>query len=436
MISSLMVPAATVALERPRGTRAGATRARRELWRQLPAMWQGWLAPGTAAPDDARLAAALAATTLTIGERPARHRGAISLAPLARLPALATLIVVDGLPLATLPRLPRLTTLHVDRSPLPDDLGARLPRLQELELRYAGAVDLAPVARLRGLRRLDLACSRVHDLAPLARLDRLERLSLFACERVADLAPLRRLVRLRELELTGTAVADLGPLASLTGLRTLGLGDTRVDDLTPLLACPRLTSLDAHGSAVTDVAAAARLATLEALDLRATDVVDVRPLRALGRLRALNLDETLVPSPLADALAATLRARHRDADLRYPHQLVAHFPGALDAAMYGLVADLFAQHRILEGSGALYIAEACVARPGDWHYAVQRMAFDRTTSVLTLWLDLYGSAVALELWAPRDVRVGPDQLTIGGAARIVFGGKRYPANRRTAFRLG
>ncbi len=47
-----------------------------------------------------------------------------------------------------------------------------------------------------------------------------------------------------------------------------------------------------------------------------------------------------------------------------------------------------------------------------------------------------GYEVPLQLWSPRDVRVGAEEFRVGGAARVVLGTEDYPTDARTAFRLG
>ena len=251
---------------------------------------------------------------------------------------------------------------------------------------------------------------------------------------MTDLTPLRGLRHLRALDLTGTAVTDLAPLARLPALRSLNLGGSRVTDPTPLAGLVKLTELVAYGTPIRDLAPLGALRALASLDLRETPVVDVRPLLGLRRLTYVNLDQTALPYADGEALEAALRRRHATVDLRRPRRPLVHFPGALDADAYRYLAKRFARDEILKG-GTLWIGEVCVARPGDWNYRISRMDFDPEARRWTLWLDVYGSDVELELWSPRDVRVGIDEFTVGGADRITYVGKRYPADRRTAFRL-
>ena len=369
-----------------------------------------------------------------------------SLVPLARnLEALRGLKVRElevetgrGLDLAAISVLPALRKLVMSSAPVSQlpELAA-LRGLVELELRYTNCSDLGPIAALRNLRVLDLSCcERIVDLSPLSRLKHLERLHLFGCPRVNDLSPLKGLSKLHELDLTGTAVIDLAPLGSLHSLRTLNLGGTRVQDLAPLTSLVGLTDLLVYGTRVRDLEPLGLLTALRSLDAREIPAIDVRPLLGLRQLKSVNLEQTAVSWSEGDALEAAMRRRHPDADVRRPRAPLVHFPGVLDAGFAAMVKQLFAADRILKGSGALYIDESCVARPGDWNYSITRMAFDPKKAIWTLWLDLYGTNVKLELWNPRDVRVGPEEFTVGGAERVVYGGKRYPSAARTAFRLG
>ncbi|MCX5747393.1 MAG: hypothetical protein NT062_33430 [Proteobacteria bacterium] len=473
----------------------------RASWNALSPVWQGFLreveAFASAEPTDAELAQAFAATSFTVGD----HQGqAVDLNPLASFHALTELRVYGGSSLASLPRLPRLTSLSVEHAELPDDLGARVPRLaqltlvpvaaharalrglrvaavdvehgrgidlavlahlpalrrlrmddgparqvpalaalttlEELDLRYTKVRDLAPLAKLRRLRVLDLSCTAVADLAPLAKLTQLETLSIFGCARVADLAPLRHLAHLTRLDVTSTQVADLTPLAGLARLRALDVSHTRVTDLAPLAGATRLTDLTAIGTPIRDLSPLATHAALTSVDVRESEVIDVRPLHDLRALVRVDVEQTRVPYAEAEALLAVLRKRHRAAQVAAPRRPLAHFPGPLDATFYAVVAALFDADKILRGASAIYIAEACIARPGDWPYAIERMTFQPRTRTWTLWLDVYGAKDKLVLVAPRDVRVGPQEFTVGGADRITYRGKRCKVREATAFRMG
>lgn len=422
------------------------------------------------------------------------------LAPLQHFPALEWLDVAEGIDLDTLPPLPRLTTLRVHAPSLPDDLGARVPALQHLtlvpqarharalrglgateaevvtgeginlavlaqmprlralvmsdgpadqvpqlaafgrlthlDLRYTRFSNLAPLAALRRLRALDLSCTDVFDLAPLAGLTTVKLLSLFGCEAVTELAPLASLTALRALDLTDTGVRSLAPLSALTALKTLRLDGSKVDTLRALKGLSALTELGAPDTAVHDLRPLSSLAGLRQLDLRATPVRDLRPLHALPRLREVNLDQSEVGWAEGEALEAALCARHPAATVVFQRKPLGDFRGPLDAAAYAELEALLAASRIQRESGAFYVSEVCVARPGDWHYAVTRTAFDAAQSLLTLWLDVSGYEVPLRLWSPRDVRVGAEEFRVGGASRVVLGTEDYPTDARTAFRLG
>jgi hypothetical protein len=345
----------------------------------------------------------LAAVTVNTGR-------AIDLAALVHLPALRRLRVVDG-PGRQVPAL------------------AALRRLEVLDLRGTKVSNAAPLAALRGLRELDLSYASVASLAPIAKLTKLEKLSLFCCARVVDLTPLRALARLRSLDLNSTRVHDLSPLAGLASLRSLDVSSTRVSDLSPLVA---LDSLTACTTPIRDLAPLASHTKLTQLDLRGTDVIDVRPLHALRRLAHVNLAETSVSFTEVEALAAALPA----ATIAGPQRPLAHFPGEFEASFYEVVKSLFDAGRILRSAGDMLICENRVGRPADWSYAIQRMTFEPEAKLWTLWLDVYGTESNLELWEPRDVRVGPNEFTIGGAREIRGGGgERCAVNARTAFRL-
>ena len=450
-------------------------RTPRTLWNLLSPIWQGFVRQAAAfegeTPTTAELKRAFATTTFNLGTLDGGE-AELDLAPLAWFPALEELRVYGGVSLATLPRLPRLTKLSAEASAMPDDLGTRVPRLAEATFvplaRHASAyrglrclaevtvetgcgIDLAALVHLPALRRLrvvdgperqvpaladlgelrelDLSHASVASLAPIAKLTKLEKLSLFCCARVVDLTPLRGLARLRSLDLNSTRVHDLSPLAGLASLRSLDVSSTRVSDLSPLAA---LDSLTACTTPIRDLAPLASHTELTQLDLRGTDVIDVRPLHALRRLAHVNLAETSVSFTEVEALAAALPA----ATIAGPQRPLAHFPGEFEASSYEVVKSLFDAGRILRSAGDMLICENRVGRPADWSYAIQRMTFEPEAKLWTLWLDVYGTESNLELWEPRDVRVGPNEFTIGGAREIRGGGgERCAVNARTAFRL-
>ncbi|MEZ4393618.1 MAG: leucine-rich repeat domain-containing protein [Polyangiales bacterium] len=341
----------------------------------------------------------------------------VDLSVLARLPALRRLVMSDG---------PVKQVRHL----------AALTRLEALDLRYTKVRSLAPLAPLTRLRELDLSCTRAEDLSPLAALTRLRTLSFFGCPKVRDLSALRGLTALRRLDLTDTAARDLSPLAALTALTSLRLDDSEVADLSPLAALPALTELGAPSTRVRDLTPLASVTSLAVLDLRSTAPRDLTPLYALPRLREVDLDEADLDWRARDALEAALRRRpRRRVTVRGPRRPLAEFSGALDAAGYAELSRRFAAGELLRESGAVYVSERCVARPGDWGYAITRMAFDEATPALTLWLDFYGEESELTLVAPRGVRVGPEEFRVKAAKRVVFRGEAQPARARTVFRL-
>ncbi|MFO0625539.1 MAG: hypothetical protein U0325_07960 [Polyangiales bacterium] len=163
---------------------------------------------------------------------------------------------------------------------------------------------------------------------------------------------------------------------------------------------------------------------------------DTRPLHALPRLREVNLDQAAVGWEEGEALEAALRRGRRRVTVTVARKPLGDFRGPLDEASYAAVAGMLASEQILRGSGAFYVGESCIARPGDWFYAITRTEFDAAESLLTLWVNLYGDDVPVRLWAPRDVRVGAEEFRVGGASRVMFDDREMSADAPTAFRLG
>jgi hypothetical protein len=161
---------------------------------------------------------------------PERADGAVSVEPLAGLPALEH-VDLDSFAgalesLAPLGRLTSLTRLYLLNHVVPslDELGS-LSKLRELELvGFAHVTSVAPLVCLTALTSLVLfGLESISTLAPLEWLSRLQTLELFISSTPAvSLQPLCRLTALSRLCLQGggpdtTSVYDLQPLSELSG---------------------------------------------------------------------------------------------------------------------------------------------------------------------------------------------------------------------------
>ena len=135
-----------------------------------------------------------------------------------------------------------------DLSPLSEHTG-----LYDLDLDGHEVESLAPLAGLTHLRSLVLdGCAPLASLAGIEGATRLEYL-VVSDTAITSLAPLAGLLRLGTLYAYGTGVADLAPLAGHPSLTDLYLGDTLVADLGPLADATALQYVDVAGSQVSDL---------------------------------------------------------------------------------------------------------------------------------------------------------------------------------------
>ncbi len=207
--------------------------AARANWDGLSPTWQALIrqsnpyVPLGDPPGDDQLESLFSAYQVSLrGPVPVQEPGpeggaptALDLTPLTLFAQMEDL-TVDGLSLLGLPVLPRVESLCLTRpAPLPDDLGARLPGLERIEL--------PPMARdARALSSLRVAKVSVMNEAGM------------------DLAALAHLPALRELVVANAPVDQVPSLAALTGLVALDLRYTKLDDLGPLEALGNLTQGD------------------------------------------------------------------------------------------------------------------------------------------------------------------------------------------------
>lgn len=130
---------------------------------------------------------------------------------------------------------------------------AVLPSLTSLVLASNDIGDIAPLAKLTLLQRLDLSHNHVAKVVPLATLSALTSLSL-SDNRIADIRTLSALVQLTELHLDTNTVSDLTPLQFLPALRRLSLASNGLtgDMLEPLTALGALAELNVSNNSIAD----------------------------------------------------------------------------------------------------------------------------------------------------------------------------------------
>lgn len=84
----------------------------------------------------------------------------------------------EGGPLPSLERLTNLEVLHIGHAAEDHEWLRQLPRLRDLDLRFASLTDVSPLAGLAHLERLNLFGTTVEDVTPLARLRSLTHVHL------------------------------------------------------------------------------------------------------------------------------------------------------------------------------------------------------------------------------------------------------------------
>jgi hypothetical protein len=147
----------------------------------------------------------------------------ISIEPLAKLPNLTSLKLVDDLVPFDIEPLTNLTQLVSLRLALPEltDVNqlAELNNLEKLDL--SDGFELTNIQSLASLKKLSWLsleeCRELTDLTPLSQLTALRYLNLSNCQSITNVSPLGELNQLQFLDLTGCdALTDFSPLAGLT----------------------------------------------------------------------------------------------------------------------------------------------------------------------------------------------------------------------------
>ncbi|HPD17563.1 MAG TPA: hypothetical protein PLE19_21710 [Planctomycetota bacterium] len=225
-----------------------------------------------------------------------------SLAPLAHLTGIRTLVLRDTPRVDSLKHIARMTNLtHLDitltGSVRKLDPLASLPHLKSLRLSCPRSLDFAPLATLPALRHLEIETSAsCTDLSSLAALKNLESLAVNGRGAQSDLGFLAALPQLRSLRIADTdKLSDLSPLADLRALEVLILRScAKLHTLRPLTALPKLRRVD-----IADCAKAGDVLTLETLRRRGVELTLDYRLRSLlpDPRRELIRASTGVPTP-------------------------------------------------------------------------------------------------------------------------------------------
>lgn len=174
----------------------------------------------------------------------------------------------------------------------------QLSSVTELEIKYAGRIDLTQLAHFPKLQKLVLRGNFISDLTPLSTLVHLKYLNL-SDNRISDLTPLKSLTALTYLNLNTNLIVDCSPLAGLSKLRALRLNANATEELTPLSTLSRLESLHADENRITQLEGIQALGQLKDLRVSRNGIVDLAPMSTLVDLTEFSADqnriENLVP---------------------------------------------------------------------------------------------------------------------------------------------
>jgi Leucine-rich repeat (LRR) protein len=173
------------------------------------------------------------------------------------------------------------------------EAGARLNKLERLDLSGLGVADLRPLAGLRGVKVLVLDRNPIRDLSPLAGLVNLEVLSVKGSS-LKTLAGVAGLTSLKALAIDGSFVRDLEPVAGLGGLESFSASGCRVQSVASLAGLRNLRVLDLGRNQVEDLTPIALSQSLEEIYLNDNNVRDVRALGGVIALRVLNLNNNKI----------------------------------------------------------------------------------------------------------------------------------------------
>ncbi|MEZ4453018.1 MAG: hypothetical protein R3B09_26395 [Nannocystaceae bacterium] len=256
-------------------------------WTRVDAAYHALLAPELGEAAGAPIHEALLGER-ALGLRAARLGGfagpasEVSLAPLARLPALREVA------------LSRTYLRQADIDALADLRALAAITLQAYGDAIQDHLDLAPLAALKGLRRLALVDLRARSLAPIVGLRGLRSLTIHYC---ADMGAL-------------VAAPERLSLATLRNLEALDLGGRLAPalfDVADLGRCARLRVLRWCASDEAPLTSAAPLARLR--HLRRLDLASTR-LATLDGLWELPLEVLALPASVPEAEVVAFRSAH------------------------------------------------------------------------------------------------------------------------------
>ena len=158
---------------------------------------------------------------------------------------------------------------------------ARAPWIRKLNLSKSKLTSLAPLAALKDLSSLVIDDDdTIEDLSPLAAFSSLRVLELDGLSKPKDWSPVSKLSSLSKLSILRASIAKLPDVAAWTSLDELHLeGNDALKDFSLVAKLPTLKIVHVGYSPIASLAPFAKLPALQDLAFEETKVVSLAPLR-------------------------------------------------------------------------------------------------------------------------------------------------------------
>jgi len=133
------------------------------------------------------------------------------------------------------------------------------------------------------------------DLARIERLDAKKR-------GIIELSGIEHMKNIRRLDLRGNNIRDIGPINSLKTLTYLDLSDNYITDISPLYGLSSLEELYIAGNDISTVSALSACKNLRVLDVSDNNIVSIQAVSEMSELDELHIDMNRIPdmSPLLE----------------------------------------------------------------------------------------------------------------------------------------
>ena len=277
--------------------------------------------------------------------------------------------------------------------------------------------DISALSHLTHLTQLDLGgCVKIKDIQALARLENLEQLSLWNCQGIQEINALSGCTKLRHVQLdyvpisdisafshcpdlesvtlSYTLVSDISPLENASNLSEISLSETRISNIEALRNARKLTYLDISQTQVADISPLKHAKNLQSLYLQNTKVAELSTLFSLKKIVSLHIKGTLVSMADADKLESIFKTEYYDYSRDYPFIFEVE---KLNEAHFNTLTHLIETEAIRRFANG-WVLGSVFGRPGDWQYGIDHLTYEPEQDKLTLWIDIYGELIPLEIW--------------------------------------